>query len=238
MNSYLRSTPPSVTTVLIVEDEPIFRLGLLTVLRPHTDRVKVIAEASNCEDAVSLAQEHTPDVVLLDLRLPQRRGLGAPALEYGVSAIEQIASLPHPPRIVILSYLKDANAVFQALKAGAFGYIAKDDHFYGQELAETIKKIACGEAIYGPTVANLIRQFFADPTVGNETGAEKLTPREQEVLDLLAQGKSNDEIKESLVISEGTVKTHVSNILAKLHLKSRHQVYWYAAFQRQSKGIQ
>jgi DNA-binding NarL/FixJ family response regulator len=134
-----------------------------------------------------------------------------------------------------LSALDASVVLLYPLKAGAHGYIAKDDHFHGLELVEAINEIHRGEAIFGPSVAHLMRQFFADGQLDQEISAERLTAREAEVLDLLAKNKTNDEIKEILVISESTVKTHVSSILAKLHLKSRHQVALYSVFRQHRK---
>ena len=220
--------------ILVVEDEPIFRLGLQIALEPFADQVEAIGEAANAEEAVALARRDAPDLVLLDLRLPERSGLGSPSLEQGIRVIEQVAALSRPPRVLVLSYLKDADAVFLALKAGAHGYIAKDDRFHGKELVESIQRLMGGEAIYGPAVADLIRRFFAERDRSDIPAVEKLTQREQEVLGLLARNMTNREIEEALIISTSTVKTHVSSILAKLHLRSRHEVPLYRALRRKA----
>ncbi len=221
--------------ILVVEDEPIFRLGLQIALEPFADQVEAIGEAANAEEAVALARRDAPDLVLLDLRLPERSGLGSPSLEQGIRVIEQVAALSRPPRVLVLSYLKDADAVFLALKAGAHGYIAKDDRFHGKELVESIQRLMGGEAIYGPAVADLIRRFFAGSDRSDIPAVEKLTQRRQ-VLGLLARNEANREIEEALIISTSTVKTHVSSILAKLHLRSRHEVPLYRALRRKRTG--
>jgi RNA polymerase sigma factor (sigma-70 family) len=222
------SDPYTVTSVLIVEDEPVFRRGLRAVFEAFRHQLTIVDEAASASEAVRLAQELVPDVVLFDLRLPQYRGaLAEPSWEYGVAAIEQIAQkVPHT-RILVLSYLEDSDILFAALTAGAHGYISKGDGYDGKELVDAIQKIVAGEVIYGPTIAQRIRDHYQRKNKSEEA-LEHLTPRERQVLDLLIHRKSNSDIAEKLVISIKTVKTHVSNILAKLQLERRQEIYWRA----------
>ncbi len=218
------STP---TRLLIVDDHLMFRRGVRAVLEAFSAQVEVVGEASSAEEAIADVQELVPEVVLLDLQLPQRsRQLDEPHWEHGVTTIGRIARIAPHTRVLVLSYHEESMILFAALRAGAHGYITKGDAYDGKELVEVIQRIRAGDVFYGAVIAQLIREHHQG---SHEPGAysEPLTPREREVLDLLAQRKTNAEIADLLVISIKTVKTHVANILAKLHIESRHEVPVY-----------
>lgn len=220
----------AVITMLIVEDERVFRQGLRAVLEPFADQLTIVGEATNAEDAIASVTTQPPDLVLLDLRIPQRRQPGGrPDLRHGVETIMAIARSAPATRVLVLSNYEDDDVLFAALRAGAHGYIAKSDNFDGPDLFEAVASIVAGEAIYGPAIAERIRAFHQG---GAEQPAliEQLTPREREVLDMLVARRSNNDIAHALVISVRTVKTHVANILAKLHLTSRYEVPLYVRF--------
>jgi NarL family two-component system response regulator LiaR len=203
-------------TVMIVDDHEMVRHGAAGYLAAQPDIV-VVAEAETGEQAVQLAHEHVPDVVLMDLVMPGMDGVEATRKVKDVSPRSQI--------IVLTSYHQDEH-IFPALQAGAISYLLKD--VKARELVEAIQRAARGEATLHPRVAaRVIKQFSAaDPTVDNLF--TQLTEREMEVLTLIARGYTNHNIAEELVISVGTVKGHVSNILSKLHLADRTQAAVYA----------
>lgn len=217
--------PEIALTVLLVDDEPVFREGLQAVLEPFAALVKVVGEAVSAEEAVTLTRELLPDIILFDLRLPQHPEENTLAWEHGVTAITRIAKLAPLTRILVLSYLEEPDVLFAALSAGAHGYIAKGDRFDGKALVHAVQRIKAGETIYGPVVAQRIREYYQHDDA-QEQRFEPLTAREREVLDLLIQRKSNQQIAEKLVITIATVKTHVSSILAKLQLRRREEVIW------------
>ncbi|HEY4620301.1 MAG TPA: response regulator transcription factor [Gaiellaceae bacterium] len=201
-------------SVLIVDDHPVVRRGLRTFLELHED-VRVVAEASNGIDGVSLAEELEPDVVLMDLVLPDLDG---------IEATRRIRSVSPSTSVIVLTSFADDDKVFPAIKAGAVAYLLKDAE--PQQLVEAIRLASRGEPLLHPKIAARLMQEVAGG--GERDAVEDLTARELQVLRLLAQGLTNKLIAEELVVSEKTVKTHVSNILAKLHLSHRTQAALYA----------
>ncbi len=203
-------------TVLIVDDHEMVRHGAVGYLQAQAD-ISVVAEAGSGEEAVRLASKYIPDVVLMDLVMPGMDGVEATRRVKDTSPRTQI--------IVLTSYHEDAY-IFPALKAGAVSYLLKD--VKARELVEAIRRAARGEATLHPRVAaRLVEQFSgreADP--GNPFNL--LTEREMEVLKLIARGFTNNQIAKHLVVSVGTVKGHVSNILSKLQLADRTQAAVYA----------
>jgi DNA-binding NarL/FixJ family response regulator len=197
--------------VLIVDDHAVVRQGLKMFLALD-DELTVVGEAANGEEAVRRAHELVPDVVLMDLLMP---------VMDGIAATEVIRrELPDVEVIVLTSVLED-KAVYGAVHAGAIGYLLKDTQ--ADELCRAIKAAAAGQVQLSPQAAlRLMREVRAPHS------PEKLTPRETEVLHLLAHGMSNKEIGAALVIGEKTVKTHVSSILSKLGVPSRTQAALYA----------
>jgi len=223
--------------IMIVDDHLMFRRGVRAVLETYTEQVDVIGEAATADDAVALVVDRVPNLVLLDLQLPERFGvLGRPAWEHGVGAIERIRRASPMTRILVLSYLEDPDILFAALRAGAHGYITKGDPYDGAGLVEAIRRTMAGEAFYGAVVAQLIREYHQRRRPEDQP-PEMLTRREIEVLDLLVDRRSNQEIAEQLVISVKTVKTHVANILAKLHLESRHEIPVYVRLRERGRAV-
>lgn len=201
--------------LLIVDDHPAFRAGLRLLLESLRDfEVEVVGEVENGEQALEAAIELSPDVIVMDLRMP---GLG------GIEATRRVvAAAPHV-RVLVLTMLEDDSSVFAALRAGAHGYVLKGA---GQEqLARAIQAVAEGESIFSPAIAKRVIEAFARPG-GSQPPLvfPELTGREREVLDLIARGLSNPEITRQLVLSPKTVRNHVSNILAKLQARDRSAV--------------
>ncbi len=203
-------------TLLIVDDHELVRRGVRTFLAKHPDIV-VLAEAASGEEALALAAELAPDVALVDLVLP---GMG------GVEVTRHIKQLsPHTQVIVLTSYHEDEH-IFPAIRAGALSYLLKD--VSTMELSSAVRKAAHGEAVLHPHVAARLVHELRDRSPARDAATPLLSEREQEVLRLVADGCSNAAIAEQLVISEYTVKNHVSNILGKLHLADRTQAAVYA----------
>ena len=204
-------------TILIVDDHQIARQGVREFLETQSD-FEVIGEAETGKQAVSLASLHIPDVVLMDLVMPgELDGVGATSRIKGVSPRSQV--------VVLTSYHEDEH-IFPAIRAGALSYILKD--IGADELAEAVRKAASGESVINPRVAaRLVQEVRGTRGLALNPFTE-LTEREMEVLLLISDGLSNAVIAERLVISEKTVKGHVSNILSKLHLADRTQAAVYA----------
>jgi NarL family two-component system response regulator LiaR len=198
--------------VLIADDHPFVRHGLRTFLETLDD-VEVVGEAGNGAEAVEQAARLVPDVVLMDLVMPELDG---------VEATRRIRAESPTTKVIVLTSFDADEQVFPAIKAGAAGYLLKDVR--PAELAEAVRKASRGEALLAPSVAAKLMQEVA----GDRSPAAGLTERELEVLRLIARGLSNKMIARELVVSEKTVKTHVSNILAKLHLTDRTQAALYA----------
>ncbi|MBA2595098.1 MAG: response regulator transcription factor [Chloroflexota bacterium] len=203
--------------VLIADDHALFRDGLRSLLEAH--EITVVAEARTGHEAVALARLHRPDVVLMDLAMPELDGLGATRL--------LTAELPEIA-VVVLTASEDDEDLFEAIKSGAQGFLPKD--LEAARFFELLAGVARGEPALTPALARKVLGAFArsDPKPALST-AEVLTDREREVLDLLVQGiTSNRELAERLFVSENTVKYHLRNILRKLHLQNRAQVIAYA----------
>ncbi len=202
-------------SVLIVDDHAVVRQGVRAFLETHPDII-VVGEAASGTEAIRLVQEHIPDVAIVDLLLP---GMD------GIETTRQIRRISPHTRVVVLTSYDDDRYIFPALRAGALSYILKE--VSPAELVEAIRRAARGEAVLHPRVARRVIQEIRGEGVGLNPFAE-LTERELEVLRLIAEGLSNAEIAERLVISQKTVKDHVSNILSKLHLADRTQAAVYA----------
>ena len=201
--------------VFIADDHPIVRRGIRDLLETEAD-IQVVGEAANGQEAVAAASKLQPDIVLMDLVMPVMDGL---------EAIRQIKNeLPHTQILVLTSFTTD-DKVFPAIKAGALGYLIKDTA--PEDLVRAIRQVYRGEATLHPAIAQKLLNEITAPSPKPPT-PEPLTERELDVLKLVAQGLTNQEIAGELVIGVTTVYTHVSNILAKLHLASRTQAALYA----------
>jgi DNA-binding NarL/FixJ family response regulator len=198
--------------VLIADDHPLFREGM----RGRLDRVAdvaVVGEAASGDEAVELAHKLEPDVILMDIKMP---GLN------GIEATRDILRACPQIGVLVLTMFEDDDSVFAAMRAGAKGYLLKDSG--GEGVVHAIRAVASGEAVFGPGVAERIIGFFSVPrSAAPQRAFPELTEREEEVLSLVAQGKSNQEIARQLFVSLKTVRNHVSNILLKLQVADRAQ---------------
>jgi NarL family two-component system response regulator LiaR len=201
--------------ILIADDHAVVREGLRAMLTREPD-IELVAEATDGVQAVNQARVLKPDVVLLDVVMPRMDGL---------EAIPEIKKTCPEARIVMLTYFADDEKVFSAIRLGAQGFLTKDSS--EQELIKAITTVCQGEGFLSPTLASkVLREINQPPVIPATKGP--LTEREVEILELLAQGLTNDQIAAKLVLSERTVRTHVSNMLAKLHLANRTQAVLYA----------
>lgn len=203
--------------VLLVDDHKIVRQGVRAYLHTLAD-IQVIAEAESGAAAISAVEQHQPDVVLMDLEMPGELD--------GIAATRQIRKLrPETQVIVVTSHHQD-EYIFPAVRAGAISYLLKDVE--PDELAAAIRKAAHGEAVLDSRVASRIVQELQGLRKDDVNPFTELSEREFDVLRLIAAGRSNAEIAETLVIGESTVKTHIGNLLKKLHLEDRTQAAVYA----------
>jgi DNA-binding NarL/FixJ family response regulator len=200
--------------VLVVDDQALVRAGFVKLLEPESD-LRIVGEAADGYEAVEAAARSRPDVVLMDIRMPRLDG---------IEATRRIRAQPHTPRVLVLTTYDLDEYVFEALKAGASGFLLKDAP--ADQLVAGIRVVAAGDALLAPPVTRrLIEEFARRPTPPPEGPVElaELTPREREILTLIARGLTNSEIAGDLVLGESTVKTHVGNILMKLGLRDRVQ---------------
>jgi DNA-binding NarL/FixJ family response regulator len=196
--------------VLIADDHPLFREGMRGRL-DRMDDIAVVGEASGGDEAVRLSQELEPHIVLMDIKMP---GLN------GIEATREILRTNPRVGVLMLTMFEDDDSVFAAMRAGARGYLLKDSG--GEGVVHAIRAVTSGEAVFGPGVAERIIGFFSVPRSAQRAFPE-LTEREEEILVLVARGKSNQEIAAQLFVSVKTVRNHVSNILLKLQVADRAQ---------------
>ena len=209
--------------ILIVDDHTLFRSGIRKMLEGEPDMC-VVGEAATGREALEQARRLVPDVILMDIKMPEPSGSDQ-ALD-GIEATRILhREIPHVG-IIFCTVFEDDEFVFAGLQAGGRGYIVKDDH--PETMLRAIRAVAHGESLLGPTIAQkVMRQFSALP--GKQTPLmDELTPREMEVLKLIADGLPNKDIAEVLVLSEKTVKNHINNIFSKLHVYDRSQAMLYA----------
>jgi len=206
--------------VMICDDHALFRRGLIMVLESE-EGIEVVAEAEDGAEAVTKAEELAPDVVLMDVRMPRVSG---------IEATRSIADSVPTAKILMLTVSDEEDDLYDAIKAGAAGYLLKEISI--EEVATAIRAVVSGQSLISPSMASkLLSEFTNLAKKADERQAlptPRLTERELEVLKLVAQGMSNREIASELYISENTVKNHVRNILEKLHLHSRMEAVVYA----------
>lgn len=214
---------PERTTVYLVDDHDVVRKGLRFYLNARPE-IEIVGEAGDAQSAIQGVLEQVPDVVLMDLVLPLKPGT-EPVEQGGIQATRTIRQVsPHSQVVVLTSFDKD-ELIFSAIKAGALSYLLKDAD--ADTVLASIYAASQGEPILHPRIAQRLMAEVRAPPQRNDPLAD-LTEREGEVLQQIAQGKSNAEIAEALTITERTVKAHVSNLLGKLHLSDRTQAAVYA----------
>ena len=202
--------------VLIVDDHQLFRAGVRAELEPL---LEIAGEASGVDDAVDAIQRHAPDVVLLDVHMPDGGG---------VEVIRRVAAqTDSPPCFLALSVSDAAEDVIAVIRAGARGYVTKN--ISPAELAEAVRRVHEGDAVFSPRLAGFVLDAFTGPAPQPESELDLLTPREREVLQHIARGYMYKEIGLRLEISPKTVEAHVSSVLRKLQLSSRHELTRWAA---------
>jgi DNA-binding NarL/FixJ family response regulator len=208
------------TSLVIVDDQGMVRAGFRSLLAAEPD-LEVVGEAADGEEAVEVVTRLQPDVTLMDIRMPRLDGIAATRL---------LVEARIPTRVLVLTTFDLDEYVFEALRAGASGFLLKDAP--AEELAAAIRVVAAGESLLAPGVTRRVIDAFvrrpAPSTRPRDPRVDQLTPRETEVLGLLARGLSNLDIAERLFVSEGTTKTHVSNVLMKLGLRDRVQAVIFA----------
>jgi DNA-binding NarL/FixJ family response regulator len=210
MSRSVRETPGGDSEeirAIITDDHPMFRQGLRALLAALD--VDVVAEAVNGPEAVRLAAELQPDVVVMDLHMPGGNG---------IEATRTITRTSPRIGVLVLTMFRDDDSVFAAMRAGARGYLLKESG--AEEIARAVRAVAAGEAIYGPEIARRVLTYFA---ARRQPAFPQLTDREREVLELIAQARGNQEIAGILSLSQKTIRNHVSNIFMKLHVADRAQ---------------
>ena len=208
--------PADRVRVLIADDDDLMRVGLRGVLASD-EAIEIVAEAADGRDAIYRARLHEPDVVLMDVRMPDLDGIAATE--------ELLAAMPEA-RVVILTTFEQDDYIFGALRAGASGFLLKRTR--PEDLIAAIHTIATGDSLLSPSVTSRVIARMARQPARDDTRLAELTPRELEVLELLARGLSNAEVAAALIIEESTVKTHVKRVLDKLDLRDRVQAVIFA----------
>jgi DNA-binding NarL/FixJ family response regulator len=202
--------------VLIVDDHQLFRAGVRAELEPL---LEIAGEASGVQEAVTAIEQHAPDVVLLDVHMPNGGG---------IEVIRRTAAgNASPPCFLALSVSDAAEDVIAVIRAGARGYVTKN--ISGEELAEAVRRVHDGDAVFSPRLAGFVLDAFAGPAPQPQSELDALTAREREVLQHIARGYMYKEIALRLEISPKTVEAHVSSVLRKLQLSSRHELTRWAA---------
>lgn len=206
--------------ILVADDHELFRRGLRQVLGDE-DGIEVVAEAGTGQEAVDLTAETEPDVVVMDVRMPERTG---------IEATRDIKASHPDVKVLMLTISDEEDDLYQAIKSGANGYLLKEISI--DEIGAAVRSVHGGQSLISPSMASKLLNEFAAMIKKEEEKQQaptpRLTPREMEVLQHVAQGMNNREIAKALYISENTVKNHVRNILEKLHLHSRMEAVVYA----------
>jgi DNA-binding NarL/FixJ family response regulator len=205
--------------VVVADDQELVRSGFTMILDAQPD-ISVVAEAADGREAVDVARRARPDVVLMDIRMPRLDGIEATRELAGPDVAD-------PVKVLILTTFDLDEYVFRALRAGASGFLLKD--LRRDDLLHAVRVVAAGEALLAPSVTRrLIEDFARRPEAVTPIRIDVLTPREQEVLELIGRGLNNQEIGQTLYVGEATVKTHVGRVLMKLGLRDRVQAVIYA----------
>ncbi len=203
--------------VMVVDDHPLFRRGVVATLA-HYPEIEVVGEASNGEEAVRLAKELSPQVIVIDLNMP---------VMGGVEAIRQFQSQAVSANVMVLTVSEEEEDLFSAMEAGAKGYLLKNST--PDALHNAVLHIAEGGVLVSPAMASALLTALPAAPAAVSDASTGLSAREHEVLELISQGATNKEIASQLIISENTVKTHLRNIMEKLHVANRSQAAAYAA---------
>jgi DNA-binding NarL/FixJ family response regulator len=204
------------TRVLLADDQGLVRAGFRMILTGEA-WIEIVGEASDGREAVAQAERLQPDVVLMDIRMPELDG---------IEATRRITARPDAPRIIVLTTFDLDEYVYASLRAGASAFLLKDAR--EEQLVAAIRVVADGGSLFAPSVTRRLIERFCEPAPTPDRRIEQLTAREREVLDLVARGSSNAEIAAKLVVSEHTTKTHVASILQKLELRNRVQAVVFA----------
>ena len=207
------------TRVLIADDDHLMRAGLAELLTADSE-IEIVGQASTGREAVEQARRLSPDVVLMDIRMPDLDGIGA---------TRELSRVAPAAKVLILTTFEQDDYVFGALRAGASGFLLKRTR--PEELIAAVHTIAAGDSLLSPSVTRLVIDRMAQqptPELAAQGKVDQLTPREREVLQLIARGLSNREIATALVVEESTIRTHVKHILMKLDLRDRVQAVIFA----------
>ena len=207
------------TRVLIADDDDLMRAGLAELLSADPE-IEIVGKASTGREAVQRARRLTPDVVLMDVRMPDLDG---------IAATRELASAAPATKVLILTTFEQDDYIFGGLRAGASGFLLKRTR--PEELIAAVHTIAAGDSLLSPSVTRRVIDRMAQqptPQLGDQAKLDQLTPREREVLELIARGLSNREIATALVVEDSTIRTHVKRILMKLDLRDRVQAVMFA----------
>ncbi|MFJ8921611.1 response regulator [Streptomyces sp. NPDC102415] len=206
--------------VAVVDDQPLIRAGFSMVLAGQDD-IEVVGEAENGADALDLLRRVEADVVIMDVRMP---------VMDGIQATEQLMRMDHPPGVLVLTTFDNDEDAFAALRSGAGGFLLKNAP--AAEVVNAIRVLAAGESVVAPRITRLLLDRVVsdrlEPANGQAERLDVLTARERDVLALVARGLSNAEIAKDLYVAQATVKTHLGNLMAKLHLRDRAQAVAFA----------
>lgn len=206
------------TTVLLADDQDMVRGGFRLILSAAQPVITVLGEARNGLEAVSLTRQLNPDVVIMDIRMPELDG---------IEATRRIVRAGLPAKVLVLTTFDADEHVVDAFRAGASGFLLKNAPV--DQLADAVHAVAAGDTLLSPTITRrLIAQHISQPNPATSSALRRLSDRERDVLDLIARGLSNQEIADRLIVSVGTVKTHVTRLLTKLELRDRVQAVVFA----------
>jgi DNA-binding NarL/FixJ family response regulator len=206
--------------ILLVDDHEVVRMGLRTLLE-RRDNIAVVGEAGTVEEAVAAAERTEPDVIVMDIRLPDGSG---------VDACREIRGQRPETKVIMLTSYADDEAIYGSIMAGASGYLLKQTR--GQDLASAIGRVTAGESLLDPGITEKVLRRMRELAEGESDELAALTPQERKIIGLIAEGKTNKEIAEDVFLSDKTVKNYVSSILSKLNLRRRSEAAAFIAERR------